>query len=77
MVGTFGNFGIYFGGVLPGFFFDRYGPRLTCLIGAILNFAGYFGLWIFAKEGEAHYIVLALCLSVMGIGSSATYSAGI
>lgn len=39
-----GNFGAYFG-IPAGLFYDKYGPKLTLLIGVAVAAAGYFPLW--------------------------------
>lgn len=44
--------GAYFG-IVQGIFFDRFGPTLTILVGGLLDFIGYLGVWSYAYKPPA------------------------
>ena len=61
-------------GLVPGFVFDRlqrhnrFGPRITLLLGATIHFVGYFGLWLVGThrvEQPPYWLVVTLGVLAM------------
>ncbi|KAF9917211.1 putative monocarboxylate transporter mch1 [Lobosporangium transversale] len=79
-----GEAGMYGVGPICGFMADRVGPRLTSLIAGFLFIFGYCLLSLSystgverVKQGQSptHFLLMALCLGLVGAGCSASYMA--
>jgi len=77
LVGTLENVGTWLG-VVPGLFYDKFGPQLTSLVGAILIFLGYFGMYL-GSIGVISQNVLFIGISgaIMGQGSGWAYTSAL
>ena len=64
--------------LFPGIFYKVFGPRLTCLLAALMLFGGYFGAYL-AIDGllPNSYILMGLFFFLLGNGSSASYTAAL
>lgn len=76
-IGTLLNAGTW-AGVVGGFFYDSFGPKLTCIGGGMMIFAGYFTMYLSAgKLISSNYIVMAIFAFVAGQGSGWVYTAAL
>ncbi len=70
---TICGFGYAFGVLVFGFFYHKYGPKLTVLAGAVLTTIGLVGCSVFYRPG-----MVAVCYGgLYGIGQAACYTAAI
>ncbi|ELR21937.1 transporter, major facilitator subfamily protein [Acanthamoeba castellanii str. Neff] len=77
LVGTLGNVGTW-AGVLGGLWLDYFGPRSSCLFGGLMNFAGYFLLYLAAKDYfPTNAIGIGIFAAIMGQGGSWVYNAAL
>lgn len=64
--------------IIPGFFFDRFGPRPTAILSGILLFSGYFGLYLGLKKIiPSSYLLLSLFSALIGVGSGASFTSAV
>jgi MFS family permease len=81
MITSFGSYGLYIFCPLVGSITDKYGPKVTAFLGAILTSLGY-GLMGFTVsgdfgEGGKHYGFMTFYYLLCGLGSACSYSAGL
>ena len=78
IVSSIGDLGLYIGATPMGFFFDKFGPLPTYLLGSVCLFAGYALMWA-GSIGRipSNSIMMGLYMTLVGYGSSAGYMAGL
>lgn len=65
-------------GIFPALFYDRFGPRLTCLISAVMLFIGYFFTYLTVNGTIASPAwLVAIYFLINGTASSAGYTASL
>lgn len=78
LVSSIGDLGLYAGGIPVGFFYDRFGPRLTYTISVVCLATGYGLLWAGVTQRiSSNPFVMGLYLVFVGFGSVAGYMAGL
>eukprot|EP01114_Cavostelium_apophysatum_P010871 TRINITY_DN25013_c0_g1_i1.p1 TRINITY_DN25013_c0_g1~~TRINITY_DN25013_c0_g1_i1.p1 ORF type:complete len:469 (+),score=61.84 TRINITY_DN25013_c0_g1_i1:71-1477(+) len=64
--------------VIPGIFFDRFGPRPTAVMSGLLLFGGYFGLYLCVEKTlPSHYLLVSTFTGLVGLGSGACFTSAI
>jgi MFS family permease len=77
LVGTMAQVGMALG-VLPALFYDKFGPRPTCLLSAVMLFVGYFLTFLTVhKTINSPAWLVAIYFLVNGTASSAGYTASL
>ena len=76
LVASIGAFGLYTS-LLAGLHFDRYGPRRTVLIGAVLSAVGFLGLYVAVSKQTGSAIGVGLIYAVAQHGSAWILSASV
>jgi MFS family permease len=77
-IGTIGYLGIATTGVITGYFYDIFGPRLAALLGASCLFGGYFLMWLSVSGFILNnYILLGFFFAIAGMGNRAAYTAAL
>jgi MFS family permease len=70
--------GLYVGGIPMGFFFDKFGPRLSYAKSAICLFLGYALMWAGSLQKiPSNSIMMGVYMMFVGYGSVAGYMAGL
>jgi MFS family permease len=78
ILSSIGDLGLYVGGIPMGFFFDRFGPRLTYVKCAVCLFIGYTLMWAGSiQKLPSNSIMMGLYMTFVGYGSVAGYMAGL
>lgn len=78
IVSSIGDLGLYAGGIPVGFFFDKFGPRLTYAIAVAGLTIGYLLLWAGTTQRiPSNSVLMGFYLTFVGFGSVAGYMAGL